>query len=146
MLDRLIYLTYGLAAILSFIGVKLVLHALHENNVPFINNGQPVPVIEISTGLSLSVILGVLTATILASLFSSKGRAQNSVSAARRHAIEYLDVEHDPERREQIFAALLREIEEIKKLPEKYRARIREEEQLTALLRKALDTHAKATR
>lgn len=44
MLDRLIYLSYGLAAILAFIGVKLVLHALHENTVPFINEGQPVPV------------------------------------------------------------------------------------------------------
>ena len=44
LLDRLIYLAYGLAAILAFIGVKLVLHALHENNLPFINGGQPVPV------------------------------------------------------------------------------------------------------
>ena len=50
LLDRLIYLAYGLAAILAFIGVKLVLHALHENNLPFINDGEPVPVVEISTG------------------------------------------------------------------------------------------------
>ena len=64
LLDRLIYLSYGLAAILAFIGVKLVLHALHENNVPFINDGEPVPVVEISTGLSLSVILGVLVVTV----------------------------------------------------------------------------------
>ena len=42
LLDRLIYLSYGLAAILAFIGVKLILHALHENNVPFINDGEPV--------------------------------------------------------------------------------------------------------
>ena len=49
LLDRLIYLSYGLAAILAFIGVKLVLHALHENNLPFINGGEPVPVVEIST-------------------------------------------------------------------------------------------------
>jgi TerC family integral membrane protein len=42
LLDRLIYLTYGLAAILGFIGVKLILHALHENNVPFINDSQAV--------------------------------------------------------------------------------------------------------
>src|SRR5690606_24183 len=39
LLDRLIYLSYGLAAILGFIGVKLILHALHENNVAFINDG-----------------------------------------------------------------------------------------------------------
>src|SRR5258708_3945547 len=65
LLDRLIYLSYGLAAILGFIGVKLILHALHENNVAFINDGQPVNVVEISTGLSLSVILGVLVVTVV---------------------------------------------------------------------------------
>ena len=48
LLDRLIYLSYGLAAILAFIGVKLILHALHENNLPFINDGEPVPVFEIT--------------------------------------------------------------------------------------------------
>src|SRR5215212_2622804 len=74
LLDRLIYLSYGLAAILGFIGVKLILHALHENNVPFINDGDPVPVVEISTGLSLSVIIGVLLVTVLASLVSPAGR------------------------------------------------------------------------
>ncbi len=61
LLDRLVYLTWGgLAAILAFIGgVKLILHALHENNVPFINGGgEPVQVVEISTGLSLAVIIG----------------------------------------------------------------------------------------
>ena len=61
LLDRLIYLSYGLAAILAFIGVKLILHALHENNVPFINDGEPVPVVEMSTGMSLVVIVGVLS-------------------------------------------------------------------------------------
>ena len=54
LLDRLIYLSYGLAAILAFIGVKLILHALHENNVPFVNGGEGVDVVEISTGLSLA--------------------------------------------------------------------------------------------
>ena len=96
LLDRLVYLSYGLAVILAFIGVKLILHALHENNVPFINDGQPVNVIEISTGLSLAVIIGVLVVTVIASLTSPKGRAQNLVSAARRHATEYLMCETDP--------------------------------------------------
>lgn len=41
LLERLAYLAYGLAAILGFIGVKLMLHALHGNNVPFIKDGQP---------------------------------------------------------------------------------------------------------
>jgi tellurite resistance protein TerC len=141
LLDRLVYLGYGLATILGFIGVKLVLHALHENNVPFINNGDPVEVTEISTSLSLSVIVGVLVVTVVASLLSAKGRAQNAVSAARRHAKEYLDVEKDPARREEIFAALLAEEAQIRSLPEKYRRRIREEEKLMALLRRAHEDH-----
>jgi tellurite resistance protein TerC len=141
LLDRLVYLSFGLAAILGFIGVKLILHALHENNVPFINDGQPVNVVEISTGLSLTVILGVLVVTVLASVFSAKGRAQNYVSAARRHAAEYLEVETDSARREEIFAKLLAEEAQIRTLPEKYRARIREEEKLMALLRRAHAEH-----
>ena len=44
LLTKLVYLSYGLAVILGFIGVKLVLEALHENNLPFLNGGQPVPV------------------------------------------------------------------------------------------------------
>ena len=60
LLDRLIYLSFGLAAILLFIGSKLILHALHENNLPFVNGGEHVDVVEISTGLSLVVIMVVL--------------------------------------------------------------------------------------
>src|ERR1700757_2834242 len=44
LLKRLVYLSQGLAFILFFIGVKLILHALHENRVPFINGGEPVGV------------------------------------------------------------------------------------------------------
>ena len=75
LLDRLVYLSYGLAAILAFIGAKLVLHALHENTLPFINGGQSVAVVELSTGLSLGVIIGVLAITVVASLVSPAGRA-----------------------------------------------------------------------
>jgi tellurite resistance protein TerC len=141
LLDRLIYLTYGLAAILGFIGVKLVLHALHENNVPFINDGQPVDVVEITTSLSLSVIIGVLVVTVVASLLSPRGKAQNAVSAARRHAAEYLEVEHDPARRAEVYARLLAEEEQLRALPGKYRARIREEGKLLDLLRRAHAEH-----
>jgi tellurite resistance protein TerC len=74
LLERLRFLSYGLATILAFIGVKLVLHALHENNLPFINDGEPVRVIEISTVESLVVIVGILAVTVLLSLFSPKGR------------------------------------------------------------------------
>jgi tellurite resistance protein TerC len=70
LLNRLIYLPYGLAVILGFIGVKLVLHALHENELPFLNGGQPIPVPEVGIGLSLSVIVGVLVITTVASLIA----------------------------------------------------------------------------
>jgi tellurite resistance protein TerC len=141
LLNRLIYLTFGLAAILAFIGAKLILHALHENNVPFINNGQPVEVVEISTGLSLTVIFAVLIVTVVASLTSKWGRAQNVICSARRHALEYLNIETDLAHREQIFAMLCAEEMTLKQLPEKYRARIREQEKLMTLLRQAHAAH-----
>ncbi|WP_163542325.1 TerC family protein [Occultella kanbiaonis] len=76
LLDKLVYLNYGLAAILAFIGAKLVIHALHKNDVPFINGGEPIESIpEISTNLSLVVILGILTVTTVASLTIGKRRA-----------------------------------------------------------------------
>jgi tellurite resistance protein TerC len=68
LLSKLVYLSYGLSVILGFIGVKLVLHALHENNLPFVNGGQPVPVPTVGIALSLSVIVGVLVVTTIASL------------------------------------------------------------------------------
>ena len=141
LLNRLIYLSYGLAVILGFIGVKLILHALHENTVPIINHGEPVDVVEISTGLSLAVIFGVLIITIVASLTSTWGRAQNVIHSVRRHAVEYLDVETDPALREEIFGKLCAEEAILKQLPEKYRARIREQEQLMNLLRRAHAAH-----
>ncbi|TQM11757.1 TerC family protein [Pseudonocardia kunmingensis] len=68
LLKKLIYLSYGLAVVLGFIGVKLVLHALHENELPFLNNGEPLPVPEVGIGVSLSVIVGVLAITAITSL------------------------------------------------------------------------------
>jgi tellurite resistance protein TerC len=68
LLKKLIYLSYGLAVILAFIGVKLVLHALRENELPFLNDGNPIPVPEISIAVSLLVIVGVLAITMVASL------------------------------------------------------------------------------
>jgi tellurite resistance protein TerC len=67
LLDRMVYLSYGLAAILAFISVNLMLQALHDNNIPFINGGNPVPVAELSTAVSLMVIIFVLLITTLAS-------------------------------------------------------------------------------
>ncbi|ADD43417.1 Integral membrane protein TerC [Stackebrandtia nassauensis DSM 44728] len=75
LLQRLVYLNYGLAAILGFIGVKLVFHALHDNDVPFINGGKPVPGIpDINTWVSLGVIVGILVVATVASLIASRGK------------------------------------------------------------------------
>jgi tellurite resistance protein TerC len=146
LLDRLIYLSYGLAAILAFIGVKLILHALHENNVPFINDGEHVPVAEISTTVSLSFILGVLVVTVLASLVSPAGKAQNAISRARRHATAYLDAEYtkDPVERERIYRLLLEERDQIVALGPKYKAKVRDETALMELLERARDSHDEA--
>ncbi|MDQ0665551.1 tellurite resistance protein TerC [Arthrobacter ulcerisalmonis] len=146
LLDRLIYLSYGLAVILGFIGVKLILHALHENTLPFINDGEHVNVVEVSTAVSLGVILGVLVVTILASIFSPKGKAKNAVSGARRHATEYLDLnyETDMAERDKIFARMCREEDQIRKLPEKYKRLVRNETEFMELLRNAHAEHDKA--
>ncbi|MGY4100656.1 TerC family protein [Nocardia sp. R16R-3T] len=80
LLDRLIYLSYGLSAILAFIGVKLVLHALHENTLPFVNGGQHVKVPEISTPVSLSMIVGILLIATVASLLETRGAARPAES------------------------------------------------------------------
>ncbi len=69
LLDRLVYLGLGLAAVLGFIGVKLVLEALHENNLPFVNNGQPFDwAPHVPIWLSLVVIVAALGTATLASL------------------------------------------------------------------------------
>jgi tellurite resistance protein TerC len=146
LLDRLIFLSYGLAAILGFIGVKLILHALHENTLPFINDGEHVNVVEVSTQVSLTAILGVLLVTVLASIFSPKGKAKNAVSGAKRHANEYLDLNYETDmvERDKIFARMCREEDQIRKLPEKYKKLIRNEREFLDLLRRAHAEHDKA--
>lgn len=77
LLDRLIYLSYGLAVILGFIGVKLVLHALHVNTLGFINGGEPVEgAPDIGIAVSLSVILLTLTIAATASILVTSHRAR----------------------------------------------------------------------
>ncbi|WP_203882422.1 TerC family protein [Planotetraspora kaengkrachanensis] len=73
LVEKLVYLSHGLAVILGFIGAKLVLHALHENELPFINGGEHVTwVPEINNWVSLGVIVSVLAVTTLASLHKSR--------------------------------------------------------------------------
>lgn len=87
LLDRLVHLSIGLSAILGFIGVKLILHALHENRIPFINGGRPLHVPEISTNVSLLVILAVLAVTVVTSLVSAaRQRSGSRVPTATRTA------------------------------------------------------------
>ncbi|MEV8313143.1 TerC family protein [Streptomyces sp. NPDC059900] len=71
LLKKLVHLSYGLSVILGFIGVKLVLHALHEN-------GVHVP--EISIPVSLGVICGVLVITTITSLMATKKQAKKEAA------------------------------------------------------------------
>ena len=83
LLERLIYLGQGLAVILAFIGVKLVFHALHVNEVPFINGGQHVEwAPEIPIWFSLGFILLTITVATVASLVVSKRRKQRGLTPA----------------------------------------------------------------
>ncbi len=73
LLERLIYLSYGLAVLLGFIGVKLILHAMHENELPFVNGGEHISwAPDIPIWLSLTVIIGILVITTVLSLVKSK--------------------------------------------------------------------------
>ncbi|MEV7276396.1 TerC family protein [Streptomyces sp. NPDC093111] len=84
LLKKLVHLSYGLSVILGFIGVKLVLHALHES-------GVHVP--EISIAFSLAVIGGVLVITTITSLIASKKQAQRE--AAEAPAVDAGEAEKD---------------------------------------------------
>ncbi|MGW6442994.1 TerC family protein [Lentzea sp. NPDC055074] len=64
LLDRLVYLSAGLAVILAFIGVKLILHWAH------VDISESVP--EIPTPLSLGVIIGILAVVTAASLVKTR--------------------------------------------------------------------------
>ncbi|MCX6463408.1 MAG: TerC family protein [Pseudonocardiales bacterium] len=144
LLDRLVYLSYGLATILGFIGVKLVLHALHENALPFVNGGQPVPVYEISTGLSLAVIVGVLAITVVASLVSPAGKAKTVETTVRKHAKNAVDPELDEKARAESFRSLVAAQERIDGLPAERATAIREDAELAELVEAARREHAPA--
>ncbi len=72
LLRRLLYLSWGLAIVLGFIGVKLVLSALRENSLPFINGGEPVTwAPEIPTWLSLLVVVVAIGGSAVVSVIAS---------------------------------------------------------------------------
>jgi tellurite resistance protein TerC len=142
LLDRLVYLSYGLASVLGLIGVKLMLQALHANNVPFVNHGKPIAVTELSTTASLAMIVAILTLTTVVSLLSPAGRAHSAAACARRHAAAYLNREYpvDPAAREAIFASMLTAERRIAALPAEYRQRFQRQE-ASELVRRAHQVH-----
>ena len=72
-----------MAIILAFIGVKLVLHAMHVNELPFINGGQSIEwAPEIDTLTSLFVILGTMALATIASLIRARVEARRGERAA----------------------------------------------------------------
>ena len=94
LLDRLRYLHYGIAVILGFIGIKLILHALHENELPFINGGEPLLwVPEIPIWLSLLFI----AATVAVATIASLAKTRNDAEKKRRDEFEGEKVIHAPE-------------------------------------------------
>ncbi len=83
LLARLVYLAQGLAVILAFIGVKLVFHALHVNELPFLNGGQPLLwVPEIPISFSLLFILVTISIATGASLLKTRGNRLGDGSPA----------------------------------------------------------------
>ncbi|TCJ79249.1 UNVERIFIED_ORG: tellurite resistance protein TerC [Dietzia maris] len=141
LLDRLVYLKYGLAAILGFIGVKLILHALHENNLPFINGGEHVDVVEVPTFLSLGIIVGVLVVTVLGSLVSPAGKALTVLGNLKRHSLEYLDKDFvdDPVERAKLWAKIVENEDKLKDIERKYFGSEGDVWELEQLLRRVWD-------
>ncbi|MFE6855427.1 TerC family protein [Streptomyces sp. NPDC057674] len=86
LLQKLVHLSYGLSVILAFIGVKLVLHGLHETT------SLDVP--EVSLPVSLGVIFGVLIITTITSLVATRKASKEAPEAeAEKSGSEKADVQ-----------------------------------------------------
>ncbi|HVN11324.1 MAG TPA: TerC family protein [Kineosporiaceae bacterium] len=84
LLDRLVYLSYGLAVVLGFIGLKLTLEALHTNTLPFLAGGNPIHIgPDISITFSLGFIAGTLIVTTGASLVKDRHTRRTHDTSAR---------------------------------------------------------------
>ncbi len=83
LIDKLRYLHVGIAFILGFIGVKLVFHSLHRNELPFINGGEHVDWVPvIGTWTSLAVIITAMAIAVLASLWDLRRQQPGSTEPA----------------------------------------------------------------
>jgi tellurite resistance protein TerC len=80
LLERLVYLSAGLAVVLGFIGLKLIGQALHAHGIDHLG---PVPIPSVSAGASLAVIAGVLLVTTVSSLTVGRRRAERDGAAHR---------------------------------------------------------------
>jgi len=69
LLERIVYLNVGLSVILGFIGVKLIIEALHGSQIDHVG---AVPLPEIGIGTSLAFIVGILAITTVTSLAKSR--------------------------------------------------------------------------
>lgn len=96
LMERLIFLKHALSIILAFIGIKLIFHAMHENELPFINGGEGIHwVPDISTGFSLIVIVGTLIIATVASLMSPAGK--RAAAEAKAQSAAEQGTTEDPE-------------------------------------------------
>jgi tellurite resistance protein TerC len=94
LLDKLVYLNYGLAAILTFIGLKLIIHAMHTNDLSWINGGEHITVIpEIEPLVSLGFIIVVLAITTVTSL--TVGARRHPRTAVAEAASDVVTAESD---------------------------------------------------
>ena len=80
LLDRLVHLSYGLAFILAFIGVKLILLYLHED----VSTSIP----EVPTWLSLAVIVATLAVVTVTSLVATRGRTSGEAEPVEAEPVE----------------------------------------------------------
>ncbi|HEY3752462.1 MAG TPA: TerC/Alx family metal homeostasis membrane protein [Pseudonocardiaceae bacterium] len=76
MIQKLVYLRVGLAVLLSFIGIKLILEVVAEDWQPFRSGAQSLPVPVPNAGVSLAVVVGVLGVTVLASMIKTRSLAR----------------------------------------------------------------------
>jgi tellurite resistance protein TerC len=80
----LVYLRYGVAVVLAFLGVKLVFHALHSNQLPFVNGGGNVGwAPEIGTLTTLAVIVAAMALAAVASVVPLRRRSRRSSKGPR---------------------------------------------------------------
>ena len=119
LLDRLVYLNFGLCLILGFIGIKLFLHALAHNSVGFINEGEPVATYTFTTTTSLLIILVILIITVAVSLWSPRGRIASAVGSLSRAAFAYLhlDADSDAAERQAQYDRILELEERVQTMP-----------------------------